>query len=218
MTSSLKYFLAIAGISCVFNLNIANAALINGDFSTNNVANGTFKYANTLGSITGGATAQGWNFTGYAGISENTNSFSTFNTNQTYAFLQYNANTIPEIAQTFTETSNSLLNISFDMYSREVSGAFALNVFLNGTQLNANPLVSSGFTTFKNFSFSALSSSTGTNTLLFRGVNPSGNDRTLFLDNVSVTAAVPEPSTYAMMGIGLLGVIGMSRRRQKLAY
>jgi hypothetical protein len=34
------------------------------------------------------------------------------------------------------------------------------------------------------------------------------------LDDVSVTAAVPEPGMLAMMGAGLLGLIGLGRRRQ----
>jgi hypothetical protein len=37
------------------------------------------------------------------------------------------------------------------------------------------------------------------------------------LDDVHITAAVPEPSTYALMAAGLAGVLIAARRRRRLA-
>ncbi len=47
-------------------------------------------------------------------------------------------------------------------------------------------------------------------------VNPAGNQAQFGLDNVNV-AAVPEPSTYAMMGLGLAGLAALARRRRNQA-
>jgi hypothetical protein len=43
-------------------------------------------------------------------------------------------------------------------------------------------------------------------------INPAGNQAQFAIDDLNVTAAVPEPETYAMMGLGL-GVLALVRRR-----
>lgn len=49
---------------------------------------------------------------------------------------------------------------------------------------------------------------------------PSGTPPTSFLDGVSLTAAVPEPTTWGMMivGLGAMGAAARLRRRQTMAF
>jgi hypothetical protein len=53
----------------------------------------------------------------------------------------------------------------------------------------------------------------GSNTLKFVGQVDTG-DQTAFLENVSISAAVPEPSTWAMMLLGFLGLGFLAHRRR----
>ena len=63
------------------------------------------------------------------------------------------------------------------------------------------------------FTFTALSGST---TLVFRDAGNVTDATDLILDNVSVTpSAVPEPATWAMIGAGLLTLLGLQRRRSR---
>ncbi|CAN5139109.1 hypothetical protein BH11PSE9_BH11PSE9_10150 [soil metagenome] len=53
----------------------------------------------------------------------------------------------------------------------------------------------------------------GNQLLSFTGLNTFG-DSTAFIDNISMTAAVPEPTTWALMLGGLIAVGSVARRRQ----
>ncbi len=110
--------------------------------------------------------------------------------------------------------------------------AWATNVCCNSTYggTNISPLiisVGSGGTpttiassgalgatgTWTQFLGSFVATSTSTNLAIFTDVNAaSGND--FGLDEISVTAAVPEPATWLMMMLGMAGV-GFSLRRKK---
>ena len=110
--------------------------------------------------------------------------------------------------------------------------AWAVNVCCNSTfgGTNVSPLImsvgSGGSPTafassgvlgatgiWTKFTGSFVANSTSTNLSIFTDVNAaSGND--FGLDNISVVAAIPEPSTWALMLLGF-GAIGASMRRRK---
>jgi hypothetical protein len=48
-----------------------------------------------------------------------------------------------------------------------------------------------------------------------KSVNFGGNASDVVYDNVSFAAAVPEPSTYALMALGLVGLAAVKRRRAR---
>lgn len=69
--------------------------------------------------------------------------------------------------------------------------------------------------TFVLGSFNSFATSTTTSLAFVQTSGPSGSDQALVIDNVVVTA-VPEPSTYLMLGLGL-GSLFFLRRRSPLS-
>ena len=80
-----------------------------------------------------------------------------------------------------------------------------------GTTLNTYTLASAD--PLGNASLVFTPGATGLYSLSF--ANRGGDNVGALLDNVSVTAAVPEPSTYALMLAGLVGMGAVARRRAK---
>lgn len=113
------------------------------------------------------------------------------------------------ISQSFTAVAGATYTLSFDLTHNPYSHGAELDVFVGNQKYSFDG--SSGVTNYT-FNFVAASAS---ETLTFKSVGGDGYSGAV-LDNVSVTAAVPEPETYAMMLAGL-GLVGAIARRRKAA-
>ena len=109
--------------------------------------------------------------------------------------------------------------VAFAEFFSELSGGgTSSNVILGGAPLalDANPDV------WKSFSFTAITGPdvSGGVTLQLGATNGPGNPTTMFYDNISITAdvnAVPVPAAVWLFGSGLLGLVGVARRKKALA-
>ncbi|SHM26995.1 choice-of-anchor C domain-containing protein [Duganella sacchari] len=115
------------------------------------------------------------------------------------------------LSQAFNYAANTTYTLSFDV-SRNPNGSYtAVQVDVNGIQ---NLYVGTGTPTNHSFTFTT-GNSAGSQLLTFSSVGGDGYSGAV-LDNVSLTAAVPEPETYAMLVAGL-GLLGFVARRRKQA-
>ncbi len=155
--------------------------------ATELVTNGTFD-----------TDASGWSLSGdtsFTGASGGTYHFGSVSSD---AYL----------TQVLGTVSGGQYVLSFDLYSPN-NYAQHFGATFGGQTVYATQDQAFGWTHFT-FNVSAASNSTA---LVFNGFN---NPSYYYLDNVSVTAAVPEPATGAMALAGL-AALGLARRRQRAA-
>ena len=157
--------------------------------------------------------------TGYTVTGSNGGGFYGYQSNA-YAHSGSNAYTFGDfapgsttLAQTLTTTVGTPYQISFFAYN--FTGAAGpqngLTVTFGALMLRAGPLTNSAY---QQFTYTGVATSAST-TLAFTGYN---NLSANLLDDLSVTAlttTAPEPSTWALLGTGLLAVGGLARRRRR---
>jgi choice-of-anchor C domain-containing protein len=217
-----RHLLAIAAATSIVLCSSANAALFqNGSFELGIANIGQFTTLNALDntSITGWTVGTG-----------NIDYIGTYWTSANgVRSLDLNGTVPGSIFQTFDVNPGQTYQVTFDLAGNPDGGPTAKTLT---TSANATIVLSSFDTTGKtvtnmgwtpvSFNFTA-TGSTETLTFLSTTTGDSGNSTypTAFgpaLDNVSVTA-VPEPSTWAMMILGFLGVgLVAQRRKHKLAW
>ena len=116
------------------------------------------------------------------------------------------------LSQSFSFAANTTYTLSFDLNRNPNSHGAGLDVFVNGDH---HSYEGTSLTTNYSFNFTT-GSVAGAQLLTFSSVG-GDNYSGAVLDNVSLTAAVPEPETYAMLLAGL-GMVGfMARRKAKKA-
>jgi hypothetical protein len=121
------------------------------------------------------------------------------------------------IAQTFATTAGSVYSVTFGLSSENSSGNQTLTVSAAGASFDyflgvtSDGVFKKPFAT-QTFNFTATGALT---TLSFIHTAGGGGSNDALIDGVVVTAAVPEPETYAMMLVGL-GVMGAIARRRKV--
>ncbi|MGK5080925.1 choice-of-anchor C family protein [Janthinobacterium sp. HLX7-2] len=130
--------------------------------------------------------------------------------------LDLNGDVAGRISQSFGTVAGQLYNVSFSL-AGNTDGGSSLKLLDTGVtgvhtfsfDATGQSHSNMGWVT-KGFSFIATGASS---TLYFQGSSANGAWGAA-LDNVSVTAAVPEPSTYAMLaaGLGLMGLVVRRRR------
>jgi choice-of-anchor C domain-containing protein len=117
------------------------------------------------------------------------------------------------ISQSFNFAANTTYTLSFQLTHNPYAGGGAMmyaDFFGNQYQYDGmQPLqtVTLNYTT---------GNTGGSTTLSFGSIGGDGYSGAV-IDNVSVTAAVPEPETYAMLGLGLGLLAFIGRRKQKAA-
>jgi choice-of-anchor C domain-containing protein len=115
------------------------------------------------------------------------------------------------LSQSFSYAANTTYTLSFDL-SRNPNGSYtALSVDVNGIH---NEYIGTSLANTQTFSFTT-GQTAGAQLLRFSSINGDGYSGAV-LDNVTLTAAVPEPASYAML-LGGLGLMGFMARRRSAA-
>lgn len=181
----------------------ANAALVNGSFDDQVQSPGSWGVYQSL---------PGWTTASGSGIEVRNavagNSFDGAN------YVELDSYNNSSMSQAVTTTVGALYTLSFAYSAREgvAYDSNPIQALWNGTSVATVSAEGNGQSGNVWNVYSYTVTGTGHDTLTFAAL---GNNDTLggSLDAVSLTAAVPEPSTWALM-LGGMGLIGFTARRR----
>ena len=202
MKKTIIAFILIAGLSTFIRNTNAQELILNGNFAT-----GNFTSWNVSNTNTSHFRVLSYEYAGHATIAPPSGDSYMAVTGQNDS-LEQTISTV--VGQTYTlsflannDANNQLYNPSQCYISASQNG---LPIFTNFSNLSiVNSWVQQSYT------FTANSSQTDLKIFMnFGSANSEG-----FIDNISVTrtASVPEPSTYALLGLGALALIIVHRYR-----
>ncbi len=164
--------------------------------STNLLTNGSFETGNL----------SGWDFSGNTGATGVINGAA-----QDGSFLLWAGPVGSDgiISQTFSDTPGQTLIISGWVAGNGSSPSDVSFSFNGDTPITMNPVPDQPYT---QYTFTATATGTDTFAVSFRN-----DPYYISLDNFSILEApTPEPSTYILMGIGVLGMAGMAYKKRNL--
>ena len=206
-------FRTIAALCLIIASALAGAParagiILNSGFESTQYGTGYYAYPNT--------TLDSWTYTGQSGLINASGSSAWyagsgptgFGGNQ-YAFVQ----TTGSISQSFSSVAGSF-SLSFLDAGRTANccnGNQTFQVLIDSTVLGTFSTTSNGLFALQNIPLISLTA--GQHTLAFAGTDPGGGDVTSFIDNVNLTASVPEPSSILIFGSALFGLAVFFRRR-----
>jgi len=212
--------LNVAAMATLLSAGAASAAtelVVNGSFESNPINSGVEQVSSVTGwtsSISGNSA-----FEIQKGTSQGGNGGFMPAAANGVQYLELNTDRLTSISQTLNTTAGGSYQLSFAYSGRPDTAGNAsslMNVYWGNTLLTASPLVGTTTPTWQSFS-QTVSAVGGSTVLRFESVGPaSAPSYGSYLDNVSVTSAVPEPQTWAMMLLGmvLMGFITARRKRQ----
>lgn len=201
-------FAALAPLALAFSVQAAPVNLVvNGGFEANAVSSGSWVNVGTMA---------GWTQVGGPGRGFEIRNNAVGSAHGGHNFIELDTTGNTTIEQVFAGlTRGALYELSF-WYSPRIGQSAATNaigVYWNGASLTANPITAAGgsanlWTEYR-FDVKAIS---GINSLRFASLGASdsvgGN-----LDDVSLTAKLPEPASLALSAVAL-GALGWVRRRR----
>lgn len=127
-----------------------------------------------------------------------------------YTLVGYDKNGFATLSQTFATMAGQTYDFSF--WSR---GTIPWPSDILRYQIGTGPIVVTPETLLFTQTTDTFTAAGGTTQINFYFENePSGGTGEWYIDNVSVTAAVPEPISIALLGLGLIG-LSLGRRIRK---